>query len=138
LFGNNSKPEQANKDYTPGLPKEEAEDGDEKKEYWTTQKLVDELFLCLIDFRDSVNNDLRKYEDQAKYLIYRIPIYRPTPSFLITKKDLTDRLIQELESLDQNSKKNIMKEAVDRIFEGINKRYYLLSVRNLLNVELIE
>jgi hypothetical protein len=134
LFGNNSKPKQANKDYT---PKEES-DSDEKKEYWTTQKLIDELFLCLIDFRDSINNDLRKYEDQAEYLIYRIPIYRPTPSFLISKKDLTDRLIQELESLDQNSKKQVMKEAVDKIFEGINKRYYLLSVRNLLNVELIE
>jgi hypothetical protein len=138
LFGTNSKPKQANKDYTLGLPKERAEDGDEKKEYWTTQKLVDELFLCLIDIRDSINKDLRKYEDQAEYLIYRIPIYRPTPSFLISKKDLTNRLIQELESLDQNSKKNVTKEAVDRIFEGINKRYYLLSVRNLLNVELIE
>jgi hypothetical protein len=114
------------------------EHSDEKKEYWTTQRLVDELFLCIIDFRDRMNENLRKYEDQAGYLIYRIPIYKPTPSFLISKKDLTDRLVQELESLDQNSRKKVLKEAADRIFEGINKRYYLLSVRSLLNVELIE
>ena len=108
------------------------------KEVWTTQRLIDELYLCLIDFRDSLNENLRKYEDLARYLIYRIPIYKPTPSFLISKKDLTDRIIQELESLDQSSRKMVLKDAADRIFEGINKRYYLLSVRNLLNVELIE
>ena len=112
--------------------------GNEQKEYWTTQRLVDELFLCLVDFRDSMNENLRKYEDQAGYLIYRIPIYKPTPSFLISKKNLTDRLIQELESLDQYSRKKVLKDSADRIFEGINKRYYLLSVRSLLNVELIE
>jgi hypothetical protein len=109
-----------------------------KEESWTTQRLIDELYLSLIDFRDGMNGDLRKYEDQAGYLIYRIPIYKPPPSFLISKKDLTDRLIQELESLDRNSRKKVLKDAADRIFEGINKRYYLLSVRSLLNVELIE
>ena len=108
------------------------------KEVWSTQRLIDELYLCLIDFRDDMNENLRKYEDQARYLIYRIPIYKPTPSFLISKKDLTNRLIWELESLDQISRKIVLKDAADRIFEGINKRYYLLSVRSLLNVELIE
>jgi hypothetical protein len=118
--------------------KQNNEHNDGKEEAWTTQRLIDELYLCLIDFRDGMNENLRKYEDQAGYLIYRIPIYKPTPSFLISKKDLTVRLIQELESLDQISRKKVLKDAADRIFEGINKRYYLLSVRNLLNVELIE
>jgi hypothetical protein len=118
--------------------KQNNEHNDGKEESWTTQRLVDELYYCLIDFRDNANENLRKYEDQAGYFIYRIPIYKPTPSFLISKKDLTVRLIQELESLDQNSRKKVLKDAADRIFEGIDKRYYLLSVRNLLNVELIE
>jgi hypothetical protein len=111
---------------------------DGEGEPWTTQRLIDELYLCLIDFRDVMNENLRKYEGQAGYLIYRIPIYKPAPSFLISKRDLTARIIHELESLDQYSRKKVLKDAADRIFEGINKRYYLLSVRSLLNVELIE
>lgn len=109
-----------------------------EEEKWTTEMLIDELFLCLITVRVEENNHLRMYEEQAKYLIYRIPIYQPTPSFIICKRDLTDRLKKELESLDQKSRKSAVKESVGRIFEGINKRYYLLSVRNLLNVELKE
>jgi hypothetical protein len=118
--------------------KQNNEHNDGKEEVWTTQRLIDELYLRLIDVRDGMNENIRKYEEQARYLIYRIPIYKPTPSFLISKKDLTVRLIQELESLDQISRKKVLKDAADRIFEGINKRYYLLSVRNLLDVELIE
>lgn len=111
---------------------------DEEKEQWTTQRLVDELFLCLIDSRGNSNDNLRKYGEQARYLIYRIPIYRPAPSFRISRSDLTDRLVKELESLDRESRKEVLKDAADRIFEGINKRYYLLSVRDLLSVELTE
>ena len=39
--------------------KQKNEHNDGKEESWTTQRLIDELYLCLIDFRDSMNENLR-------------------------------------------------------------------------------
>jgi hypothetical protein len=74
----------------------------------------------------------RFYEEQAKYKMYRIPVFRPPPVFVIYLKHLDDRLKSELANLDRQSKDFVIREAVSRIFESVDKRFFLLSVKPLL------
>jgi hypothetical protein len=107
-----------------------------KDELWTKNFLLDELHVYLEGFRDRDNN--RKYEELAKKLIYRIPIYRPPPPFVINKADLSARLLIELKAYHEVARNEILKDAVGRIFENIDERYYIQSVKRILNVELRE
>lgn len=75
----------------------------------------------------------RLYEQQAIYKMYRMPIYRPPPVFVVYLKHLDDRLKQELAKLDKWSKDYVMKEAIGRIFEHIDRRFYFLSAKPLLD-----
>lgn len=113
-------------------------------EEWTTEKLVDEMFLHLIGLTEDVSNnnkeriEVRKYERQARQLIHRIPIYESTPEFTIKKSDLTDKIRKELlENTSIEWCQNVLKRAVGRIFENVNFRYYHLSVAHLLKVRLV-
>lgn len=74
----------------------------------------------------------RLYEEQAKYKMYRIPVFRPPPVFVVYLKHLDDRLKQELASLDKETKDFLLKEAIGRICEQVDKRFFLLSVKPLL------
>jgi len=74
----------------------------------------------------------RLYEEQARYKIYRIPVFRPPPAFVVYLKHLDDRLKKELASLDKQTKDFVMKEAIGRIFEQVDKRFFLLSAKPLL------
>ncbi len=78
------------------------------------------------------DNKEKKYQNQAKDLIYKIPVYIPVPSFIIYKKDLSDRLKDELADYTEKAREDILKTAVGRIFENINQRYFLQSVKNCL------
>jgi hypothetical protein len=64
--------------------------------------------------------------------MYRIPVFRPPPVFVIYLKHLDNRLKKELATLDKESKDYVIKEAICRIFEQIDKRFFLLSVKSLL------
>jgi hypothetical protein len=86
---------------------------------WTTERLIDELHYHLESFKDKYNNT--KYEKHAKELLYRIPIYHPVPSFIIYNEDLTNRLRKELSNYDTTSRNDILKAAVGRIFQNINR-----------------
>jgi hypothetical protein len=112
-------------------------------EVWSTEAMVDELTISLRDIKTSfclVNkSDVNVgtlsrslYESQAKYKMYRIPIFRPLPAFVIHLKHLDYRLKKELVSLDKETLDYVIKESAGRICEGINKRYFLLSVKPLL------
>jgi hypothetical protein len=105
-------------------------------EHWTTNKLEQELYLDLMKVRDDENH--RKYEQQAKDLIYKIPVYRPIPSFIVSLADLSDRVKVELRGLDPESLNDVMKESICRIFENIDERYFLLNVKKLLKWELLQ
>jgi hypothetical protein len=74
----------------------------------------------------------RFYEEQARYKMYRIPVFRPPPAFVVYLKHLDDRLKNELANLDRESKDFVMKEAISRICEQVDKRFFLLSVKPLL------
>ncbi|MGI8833057.1 MAG: hypothetical protein ACR2IS_10530 [Nitrososphaeraceae archaeon] len=106
----------------------------EDGEIWTAERLTDELFLCLLKAREDGGS--RKYEQQAKHLIYRIPIYRPIPFFIVKIKDLSPKLKEELVSLEGKSLGNVIIEAIGRLVEQVDERYFPLSVRRLLKWKL--
>jgi hypothetical protein len=100
---------------------------------YTIERTVDELYLCLM----RVSNN--RYEKQARDLIYKIPVHKPTPFFDIKISDLNQRVKKELD--DRWNYKceidYILKESVDRIFKNIDERYFLLSVKRLLKVRFV-
>ena len=107
-----------------------------KKEIWddyTIELTIDELYLCLMRL------DNNTYEKQARDLIYRIPVYKPTPVFEIKISDLNTQVKKELDDRWDNRKiiDYILKEAVGKIFECVEERYFFLSVKRLLQVRLV-
>src|SRR4051794_23942465 len=69
---------------------------EDKSPPWTIERIKDELYIQLISLK--INGE-RKYEKQATDLIYKIPILRPTPYFIINQSDLSKPLIKELRKL---------------------------------------
>jgi hypothetical protein len=69
-------------------------------ERWTTERLVDELFIHLDSFTKVIKNEqgktltVKKYHRQAYELLPRIPVAKPTPTFIINTSDLTPRLLR--------------------------------------------
>lgn len=110
-------------------------------ERWTTECLVDELFLYLANFKEIIENiqgqtlEVNKYSQQANELITRIPDAKPTPTFIIYLSDLTPKLIQELKHSSNEERRYVVMQAVGRIFENINLRLYHLSIAKKLKVQ---
>jgi hypothetical protein len=113
---------------------------------YTTRALIDELFFCLCSVNaftiDGNTKEIRishKYYDQAEWLIYRVPIWKPAPHFIINISDLTAKLKKELEDLisTPDTLEKILIKAVGRIFENVDFRYYHLSVAKNLAVRLV-
>ena len=61
---------------------------------------------------------------------------RPPPIFVVHLKHLDHRLKQVLAKLDKWSKDYVMKEAIGRIFEHVDRRFYYLSAKPLLDWKL--
>jgi hypothetical protein len=93
---------------------------------WSPEKLKEKLYLQLISIK---TNKESKYEKQARELIYKIPVYHPTPYFIINQSDLSPRLIEELAELDDTSLDAVIKEVISWIYEPINIDYFLLSIK---------
>ncbi len=107
---------------------------------WSTSRIIDELNLSLIKVLGS-DGCTRKYENHARWLLYRIPIYLPMPYFIISLRDLNTKLKKQLASLDRRTLEYVMKEGVGRIFEGLDynsRNYFLIRVRPLLKVGLVD
>jgi hypothetical protein len=119
---------------------------------WSIQYLIDELTISLLEIyvefcmlggleREARKQDLRNlgrgvlrrlYEEQARYKMYRIPVFRPPPVFVIYLKHLNNRVKQELSGLDWETKDFVMREAIGRVFEQVDGPFFLLSVKSLL------
>jgi hypothetical protein len=70
---------------------------------WTTNYAIEHLKHELATFTHRIKNEEtgesvegRKYYDQARYLQYRIGVYRPVPFFEISLSDLSKRMVMEL------------------------------------------
>ena len=72
------------------------------REAWSTERLVDELFLELDNVKE-----------------------------IDEKSDLPKRKKEDDETLEY-----VLKESIGRIFEGVDQRYFKLSVRRFLKCEL--
>jgi hypothetical protein len=119
------------------------------REYWSIDFLIEETFLQLAETKQTIIINynygglqlqkqqaiVSKYYRQAEELKHRIPIGNPTPEFMIDVDDLNDRLIAELHTID--NREYVLKQAVSRIFENIDSRYYHLSIAQLLKVRLV-
>jgi hypothetical protein len=79
------------------------------------------------------------YYKQAYALMYIVPVYRPTPVFEIKISDLNNQVKKELDDRwsDRKEIDYILKEAVGRVFKNVDERYFLLSVKRLLQVRLV-
>lgn len=98
----------------------------------TIEQTIDELYVCLMKQGSSC------YQKQAHDLMYRIPVHKPAPFFEIKISDLSEQVKKELDDR-WNYKREIdyiLKEAVSRIFANLDERYFLLSVKRLLQVRL--
>jgi hypothetical protein len=114
-----------------------------QKEYWTTECLIDQLFLNLCSSRQTITNDsgrtitIRKYYTQARELMKWIPIARlPSNEFVINISDIISAIREEIESLANSPKtlQYILTQAVGRIFENLDFEYYHLSIARNLRV----
>jgi hypothetical protein len=100
---------------------------------YTIERTVDELYLCLIREKDDL------YHKQAYALMYLIPVEKPMPFFEIKISDFNQQIKKELDNRWDHKPAidYILKESVGRIFENIDERYFLLSVKRLLKVRLV-
>jgi hypothetical protein len=117
---------------------------------WTTARLIDEVVIsimsvksqfCMINARnDSKNHDpgviRRSYEEQARYKMYRMAMYKPPPVFVIYIKDLDEKVKRELAKHDKESRDFVLNQAAERILEQVDSRYFLLSAKQFLKVRL--
>ncbi len=107
---------------------------------WTTERLIDEVFLSLMSVKEKDEEGIirRKYEEQARHKMYRMVVNRPPPIFNISLNDLDGKVKRELAKRDKILRESIIKEAVERIFEIVDSRYFLLSAKQFLKVGMEE
>lgn len=105
---------------------------------WTHEHLIDKLtvHLAAVEEIHGDNVRMRKYLAQAQHLMYRIPVHRPTPAFVVNLSDLTEQIVRDLEACNRRGLEHVVKSAVGRIFEAINFEYYTLSVARSLVVKI--
>src|SRR6476469_977391 len=111
----------------------------DKKEFWTTNKIIEEIHCDLISAKGK--DGLRKYEEMAKFLLYRIPIwrnpeteYKQPPDFNIFLKDISFKVKEQLILFPKAEQISIVKEAVSLLFENLGQRekeYFNKNVRHL-------
>lgn len=115
---------------------------------WTTERIIDELFLDLTrascEIRKFDENGVsrtihyKKYYRQALNKMYRIPLWKPKPSFIVSISDISERVKKELDDYYKTGYKYrfnyIVTEAVGRIFENIDAAYFHNSIMKNLKV----
>ena len=84
------------------------------------------------------NIDEREYYYQA-YLFQKLGLYKreDAPAFKVKLGHLSDDIIYELSTFDENTRRFVLKQAVSRIFEDINFDLYHDSISNRLEVILV-
>ena len=108
-------------------------------EYWTIAHLTDELFLQLAKTKEIINYNgkkitIYKYYHQALRMWKWIPISKPKAKFIVNISDLTPRIYYELKSIENHTVQYVLKEAVKRIFENIDFKFYHEHIEDNLEV----
>lgn len=64
------------------------------------------------------------YLNQSEALLYRINVYDPLPEFVIWTEDIPEGLVQALKSQGKAAMETIILDAVRRIYESVDPRYF--------------
>ena len=124
---------------------------DSPEDFWTTERLKEEFFLCLASVKEKIYNEegkavtVRKYYAQARYKMYLIPVAVGSPSpfstFIIHYSDLTPRIQEDFTEYCKDIKERnlviFLKEIAGRFFENLDFAYYHGSIMKCLQVRLI-
>lgn len=95
---------------------------------WSQDKITEELFLCLAKHPE------RKYDKQAKHLQFRIPICDPPPAFVVDVSDVNPAVLKQLAQCTEDQKRDILLDAVGRLFENNDPDRYHRSIKRRLVV----
>lgn len=103
----------------------------------TISALIQDTYFSLMKARIDPRDEFspRINEEQARHLMYRIPVYIPTPPFIVDSSHLEKGVYNDLMSLDEVDIDHVFKEAIGKIFENLNLEYFLWSVKSLLRWE---
>lgn len=90
---------------------------------------------------NGITTRIRPYEDQVDELMYRIPVFQPTPPFVIHKSRMLDemkKIYDEFKSFSHPHEfEQALLDAVGHLFENRNSVYYHRSVKQLLWVKVV-
>jgi hypothetical protein len=111
-------------------------------ESYTLWGLIDDIYVSLLCSKECVTDGsgrrivINRYYLQAWKLQRLISVGRPTPYFVILLSDLSPKLKQALNDLDDETRNFVLIHAIGRIFENINPRLYHLSIARRLRWKL--
>lgn len=116
--------------------------GDEHREYWSWNYLVEEIFLQIAPIKTVVPHNgkqirIYKYYNQALRLWKFIPIAKPQVEYVINVSDLTVRMLAELMALGPEGSQKVLRLVVLNLFENIvGPRHTHRSIARNLKVRL--
>lgn len=108
-----------------------------KFDKYTTEGLIDDIFLQMCFTKEEVTNNngkqitISKYYIQAWELLPLISAGNPPPYFVINLSDLTPKLIREIQN-DKCNREYVVSQAIGRIFENVSPKQYHLSIAKRL------
>lgn len=108
---------------------------------WTRALLIEETYLSLMSVKAPDDEGIirRKYEEQVREKIGWMVIPPHTASTItVSLRDLDAKVKQELLADNQVMRDFTLKQAVEMICDQIDSRYYLLSAKGFLKVELVD
>jgi hypothetical protein len=105
---------------------------------WTIEATIDELQRNLARVEQHVTNEAgeilprRKYQSQCRELGRLIPVASPTPEYIIDASDLEPETKRALEKFHPELRRQILHEAVLRLFEALGTEPYMNIGRKLI------
>jgi hypothetical protein len=109
-------------------------------EKWTRTRLIEETYLSLMSVKakDAEGVIRRKYEEQVREKIGWVAIPPHATAIIVSLKDLDAKVKKELLADNLAMRDFTLKQAVEMICEQTDRRYYLLSAKRFLKVELVD
>lgn len=116
------------------------ENNSKKTDVWTYHQIVQRIgeemrFGKNYNSKHGGSQD-DKYFKKAEELMFRIPLYVPTPIFEVDVQDLSIELRKQLVTSPDEEIKKWVKSAIGKLFDESNPAYYRGSVHKLLHVKL--
>ena len=111
-------------------------------ESWTDACLAERLKQYLATVKGQMSTNKKVHEDRKYYnLCYNfllIGAHKSPRPYPVSVSDLSDKLLRELNSLNMDERRYILKQAVGRIFEDIDSKLYHDSISRVLKVVLVD